>query len=75
MKLTDKTKTIIILIIAFIMIGMGLVQGVFGVELNEEVANQISFVLMIIAAGLFFSRKRGQNVEEADDSDENNNKE
>jgi hypothetical protein len=65
MKLTDSQRRYIVMGIACLLIISGLIQGIFKIKVNKAVTDEISLVLMIIAAGVLFGgRKFGRAKEE-----------
>jgi predicted membrane channel-forming protein YqfA (hemolysin III family) len=68
-RLSDRTKNIIVLILAGILILMGLVQALFKVELPEKVNDEVSFIIMMMAAFLLFSKKRRYRKDKQEDDD------
>lgn len=72
-KLTDSQKRIIIVGIAIALIIFGAVQGIFKFKIIDQykaVIDQVTFVLMLGAAFLFFNIKRGNQKEEEEASKE-----
>ena len=63
MKINLKRNQIFALAIAFIFIFYGLTQAIFQFNVNKKIVDDISFILLIIAAGLIFSgrKKKGNN--------------
>ncbi|MDD3839962.1 MAG: hypothetical protein PHP06_05245 [Clostridia bacterium] len=58
MKISEKTRIIILLSIGIIFILMGLVQAIFDFEIDKKISDNISFILMIAALFVFFSNKK-----------------
>ena len=58
MDFIKKHRLKIILAIGVIFILMGLVQPIFHIEFNRDVADKVSFVLMIIAVILFVGNRK-----------------
>lgn len=57
MKLKHKHKTWIISGIAVLFLGYGLLDMVFDFNISPKLVNNVSFILMILAFGLFFSNR------------------
>jgi hypothetical protein len=60
-KLTDKQKRLIVLGIGLLMVLSGVVQGVFKWDFfvkYRRIVDEVSFVLMMIAAVLLFSKSK-----------------
>jgi len=76
MKISSKQRTLIIAGIGTVFIVLGLLQGLFGIKINEKIMDQVSFVLMILAIYLFFNGRKGiakKAVEQKSNSDEEDN--
>ena len=56
MKLTDIQRKLILVAIGLIYIILGVVQGVFKVKIEQNIINQIAFVLLAVALWLFFGK-------------------
>ncbi|MGI6776980.1 MAG: hypothetical protein ACOX7R_02810 [Acetivibrionales bacterium] len=69
MKLTRKQRTIIVLAIAVAFILFGLAQAIWKFEIERKIVDQVSFVLMIIAAFLIFSGRKRKSQDQDDDTD------
>ena len=70
MKIRMTKRHMIVLGIAFILIGLGLVQAITGWEINRKVMDQLSFVLLLAAAFVLFSGRRKRTEEAAKDQQE-----
>lgn len=62
--LDDFKRRMIVMGIAIVLILMGAVQGIFKIKMNQEVLNQVSFVLMMIAAAVLFSGRNAAKTNE-----------
>lgn len=58
MNLTDKQKRIIVLGIGIFFLVMGLIQAILKVEFNENIMQNVQFVLMLVALYLILSTKK-----------------
>lgn len=63
MKLDEKKRRMIVIGIAVILILMGAIEGLFKIKLDRKIVDEISFVLMMVAAWLLLSgRKFGKSA-------------
>ena len=66
MQLDDKKRRLIVIGIALLLILMGAIQGLFKIKLDRKIVDEISFLLMMIAAWLLLSgRKTGKSANPA----------
>lgn len=72
MKISRKHRNLIVLGIAFILILMGLIPMIFQVELNQNIMNRVSLVLMIVAAAVLIGGRRAE-ADAANEADDNDN--
>jgi high-affinity Fe2+/Pb2+ permease len=70
MKIKLKRNQIFALAIAFIFIFYGLAQAIFQFSVNKKIVDNVSFILLIIAAGLIFSGRRKKSNNETQDMSE-----
>jgi hypothetical protein len=73
MKLTQKQRHLIAFSAGIILILLGLVQAIFNIKIDTQVSDNISLVLVIIAAGVLFGgkgKKKKDEEEEAKKEDE-----
>ncbi|WP_024833446.1 hypothetical protein [Ruminiclostridium josui] len=61
MKLKRKTKLIIIVVIAGLLILYGILDRIFSFNLNPKTVNNVGMVLMILAFALLFSDTKRDN--------------
>lgn len=73
MKIQRKHRQLIVLGIAVVIIALGLVQALFKIELDRKTTEQVTFVLMIIAAALIFTKDKKKSPEENISEEEKGN--
>jgi high-affinity Fe2+/Pb2+ permease len=62
MRIKLRRNQIFALVIAFFFIFYGIAQAIFQFNVNKKLVDNVSFILLIIAAGLIFSgRKKKSN--------------
>jgi small neutral amino acid transporter SnatA (MarC family) len=64
MNLTDSQRRMIVLGIALLFILVGVAQGLFKININKDIVEHGSFILMFTAFVLLFSGKKPKKEEE-----------
>ncbi len=71
MKLSRKVRMRIIMGIAIVLIGYGLLDRAFHFNVDPKIVNNVSMVIMIIAFALLFTRDQKSQEQEASGNDGN----
>lgn len=61
MKLKRKHRQLIVLGIGIVIIIFGLIQALFKLEISSKITDEVTFVLMVIAAALLFTKDKDSN--------------
>ncbi len=72
MKLERKHKQLIVLGIGLLIMLFGLAQVVFKFEVDRKITDEVTFVLMIIAAFLLFSKPKNTEKDKITEADNGN---
>lgn len=67
MKISRKTKLIVIVSIAALLILYGILDKIFSFNFNPKTVNNVGMVVMILAFALLFSDNRRKSGSEPDD--------